>query len=91
MTQLHDKSIEEETFRDKKILKDIFKQAYFWSKAKKKCFKTTYDKNSPEFQAQKQINNIQKNITFMSYMTKRNWKKGMNKNAVRGQNILKHK
>jgi hypothetical protein len=39
----------------------------------------------------KHLNNIQKNMTFMNYMTKKSWKKSINRTHIKGDHLSKNK
>ena len=90
VTQLKEKTVFEEEHKQNKLLKDIFKHAYFYSTSKGKTFNEKYEKINTEGAEERHLKNIQKNMTFLNYVGKRNWKRNFNKGKVRGNNLFKN-
>ena len=71
------------------MLRDIFKQAYIWSEARGRHMSEKY--RGEQVREEKEIRNIQKNMTFMNYMNKKNWKSGVKEPQTRGTHLAKNK
>ena len=92
VTQVKQLGAQQEENKDKRMLKDIFRQAYIWSDARGKHLNETYQKSTVKnVQEEKQVRNIKKNLTFMNYINKKTWKKGINRTKIKGSYMSKHK
>ena len=73
------------------MLREIFKQAYFYSRTRNKFMSTNYV-SSEEKEEEVELRNIQKNLTFMGYMRDKCGKSVLNrKRKIRGTNIIRNK
>ena len=92
VTQVKQLGVQQEENKDKRMLKDIFRQAYIWSHARGKHLNEKYERGTVrDVQEERQVGSIKKNLTFMSYMNKKTWKKEINGSRIKGKHLFKDK